>query len=170
MTLLKVLVPDMMPRSDVDTKCLCSGWPRQAISLFLWAMIKQWTLVMAGTFVFWLSKMPSDISIGLWGSVGAWDLFAFGHWIQQWEREGSVRLAFCYILFPQKEIFNDNNFHFCPPSHQATGRNLSICSYFEFLSRKNGLPPTAIYCVVLVKGFSDISTVFSCYIDAGLME
>ena len=131
MTLLKVLVPDMMPRSDVDTKCLCSGWPRQAISLFLWAMIKQWTLVMAGTFVFWLSKMPSDISIGLWGSVGAWDLFAFGHWIQQWEREGSVRLAFCYFLFPQKEILMTIISIF---AHQATKRLAEISRSVLILS------------------------------------
>ena len=52
----------------------------------------------------------------------------------------------------------------------ATDLNLSVCSYFEILSQKNGLQPTAIYCVVLVKGFSDISTVFCCYIDAGLVE
>lgn len=92
------------------------------------------------------------------------------HLVIEYNNGREKGLSALHSAIPTKRNINDNNFHFCPPSHQATGRNLSICSYFEILSRKNGLPPTAIYCVVLVKGFSDISTVFSCYIDAGLME
>ena len=92
------------------------------------------------------------------------------HLVIEYNNRREKGLSALHSAIPTKRNINDNNFHFCPPSHQATGRDLSICSYFKILSQKNGLPPTAIYCVVLVKGFSDISTVFSCYIDAGLME
>ena len=96
-TLSKVLVMDMMPRSDVDTKCLCSSWPRQNHHPLLMSndKIKIVDNVNGGN-ICWVSfeRYPQ---IPNWFE-GASERGTCLHLVIEYNngREGSARLAFCY--------------------------------------------------------------------------
>lgn len=159
-----------VPRKDVDTKMsLCWGWPASNKTfLFFPFTINGWKRLD--------TKLQNDKDFSQIGKSQLRSIKSrFSKWL--WKRESRYCIEWlihCQPLHTKWVFYLVKDLK----SVQCYG---CICEALLFksvdvnnpqlLSNKNGWPPTAIYCVVLLKGFSDIGgTISVVCIDVGLIE